>query len=128
MRKINYASAALTAALLILPTASMATADSSACTHHFSGPQICIRLEGRNGWNGVTGIWENPPANVGKRSVTLYLNSQAHSTKQAARVGKTLGYHWSSFNTGTKTKVCVKFQGSARMACQNTKYVGDRAS
>ncbi|MFE0654173.1 hypothetical protein ACFVZH_37080 [Streptomyces sp. NPDC059534] len=46
----------------------------------------------------------------------------------AKKVGKTLSYHWSSMQTGTDTKLCVKFKGSERMACETTKYIGDRSN
>ncbi|MGW2748112.1 hypothetical protein [Streptomyces sp. NPDC001450] len=121
----------MTVALAIVgmtATATPAVADSSACTHHWSGPQICIRLEGRNEWNTVTGIWTNPPTSVKKRTVTLYMNGRRFDSETATRVGKTLSYTWSGFDTGTDTRLCVKFKGSQRMACDKTKYIGNRAS
>lgn len=117
----------LLVAAAMVPSATPAAADSSACTHHMSGPQVCIRLDGRNGWNSVTGIWANPPKHVKKRAVTLYWNGKRHDTSTAKRVGKSLSYKWSNMQTGTGTKLCVKFKGSNRMACQTTKYIGNRA-
>jgi len=125
MRKIICLGSAL-AVSLVMTTAGPAAADSSSCTHHLSGPQICIRLEGHNHWNKITGIWTNPPKGVKSRTVTLYWNGKKHHTATARRVGKTLSYTWSSMDTGTDTKLCVKFKGSQRMACQTTKYVGTR--
>jgi hypothetical protein len=97
-----------------------AAADSSACTHDFSGPQICIRLDGQGATNAVTGIWTNPPAGVVSRSVSLYLRGRLDSTATATRSGKALTHTWPRRNLGRHTKVCVKFRGSARTACQTT--------
>ncbi|MEV3998979.1 hypothetical protein ACFYPK_28545 [Streptomyces halstedii] len=124
MRKTICWGAAL-ALPLIVTSAGPAAADASACTHHFSGPQICIRLEGKNHQNSVTGIWTNP-GNVKSRAVTLHWNGTHFSTATARRVGKTLSYTWTAMDTGTNTKLCVTFKGSSRMACETTKYIGDR--
>ncbi|MGA4960550.1 hypothetical protein, partial [Streptomyces lavendulocolor] len=103
--------------------------DTSACTHHWSGPQVCIRMEGRNGWNTVTAIWTNPPKSVKKRTVWLTQDGDRVGKAQTARrKGKTLSYTWSGFEQGTDATMCVRFQGINRMACDKTKYVGDRAS
>ncbi|MGW0315393.1 hypothetical protein [Streptomyces flavidovirens] len=126
MRKIICLGAAL-AVPLVMTTAGPAAADSSACTHHFSGPQICIRLDGKDSWNSVTGIWANPPKRVKSRAVTLHWDGKRFDTATAKRVGKSLSYTWSNLQTGTDTKLCVKFKGSNRMACEKTKYIGGRA-
>ncbi|MFJ3728835.1 Ku protein [Streptomyces sp. NPDC090045] len=48
-QKIIYLNtAAVLAVASVLSTAGPAAADSSSCTHHFSGPQACVRLEGSN--------------------------------------------------------------------------------
>jgi hypothetical protein len=120
---IVVAAAALASAM----GATRAAADTSACTHSFSGPQVCIRLDGRNGQNSITGIWTNP-GSVKTHAVTMYMNDKPYSTKTATRHGDSLSYTWSSMNTGTDTKICVKFAGSSRMACETTRYIGDRAS
>lgn len=127
MRKTMCLAAAL-ALPLTITTAEPAAADSSACTHHFSGPQICIRLQGRNDWNSVTGIWTNPPKHIKNRAVTLYWNGDRFSTATATRVGKTLSYTWTTLQTGTHATLCVKFKGSNRTACEKTKYIGNRTS
>lgn len=102
-------------------TATPAAADSSACTHHFSGPQICVRLDGRGATNAVTGIWTNPPADVGSREVSLYRNGRLADTARATRSGKALMYTWPTHHTGRDTELCVKFRGSRRTACQTTR-------
>ncbi|MFD9097800.1 hypothetical protein [Streptomyces collinus] len=128
MKRLLSLSTALALAVVV-PIAAPAAADTSACTHHWSGPQICIRLEGRNHWNSVTGIWANPPARAGMRKVRLFLNGHRFGSAQTARrVGATLSYHWSGFDTGTDTEVCVRFKGINRVACDTTKYIGNRAS
>lgn len=117
----------LAVAVVFGPMAPPVAADSSACTHHWSGPQICVRLKGRNGWNSITGIWTNPPSRVKTRTVSLYWNGAFFDKAVAKRVGGTLSHTWSSMQTGTDTRLCVKFKGSRRMACETTRYVGDRA-
>ncbi|WP_327687079.1 hypothetical protein [Streptomyces sp. NBC_00467] len=123
MRKITCLAGAL-AVPLALTTASPASADSSSCTHHLSGPQVCIRLNGNNGWNSVTAIWTNPPKGTKSRAVTLYWNGERFNTRTAKKKGKSLSYTWSAMDTGTGTKLCVKFKGSSRMACEKTAYSG----
>ncbi|MFJ8863733.1 hypothetical protein ACIRD8_35635 [Streptomyces sp. NPDC102451] len=127
MRKILYFGAAL-ALPLVMTTAGPAMADSSSCTHHFGGPQICIRLEGRNDYNAVTAIWSNPPKKIKSRAVSLYWNGDHYDSATAKRVGKTLSYRWSTMDTGTNTRLCVRFKGSNRMACETTKYIGNRVN
>ncbi|MEW1720482.1 hypothetical protein [Streptomyces sp. NPDC093109] len=108
---------ALTGLALSL-SAAPAAADSSACTHHFSGPQICIRLEGQGARNAVTGIWTNPPADLTTHEVSLHRGGRLVSTATATRSGKALTYTWPTGDTGTGTELCVKFRGSQRLACQ----------
>ncbi|MFF4602628.1 hypothetical protein ACFY12_07715 [Streptomyces sp. NPDC001339] len=117
----------MAAVLLSIATAEPAAADTSACTHHFSGPQVCIRLDGRNHLNSVTAVWTNPSRGTERRSVSLFMNGRHFRTAQAHRVGNTLSYTWSTFDTGTDTKLCVKFARISRTACETTRYIGDRA-
>ncbi|MFE2031879.1 hypothetical protein [Streptomyces scopuliridis] len=107
--------------LAVSLSATPAAADSNACTHHFSGPQICIRLEGQGGRNAVTGIWTNPPRDVTSRTVSLFRNGQLIDTATATRSGKALTHSWPAADAGTDTELCVKFRGSRRMACQTTR-------
>ncbi|MEV6424462.1 hypothetical protein [Streptomyces sp. NPDC051662] len=109
------------AGLAVSLTATPAAADSSACTHHFSGPQICIRLEGQGGRNAVTGIWTNPPREVTSRAVSLFRNGELIDTATATRSGKALTYRWPTEESGRDTELCVRFRGSKRMACQTTR-------
>lgn len=102
-------------------SAPPAAADSSACTHHFSGPQICVRLDGQGGRNAVTALWTNPPARLGSRLVSLSRNGQVVSTVMATRAGKVLSHTWPPANTGSGTELCVRFRGSERVACQTTR-------
>ncbi|MEW2549122.1 hypothetical protein AB0910_25705, partial [Streptomyces sp. NPDC047002] len=89
-------------------------------THDFSGPQVCIRLEGRGATNSVTGIWTNPPDSLAARAVSLFLDGRFVSTATATRSGRALTHTWPSGDLGSGTRVCVTFQGSARSACQTT--------
>ncbi|MFF5565366.1 hypothetical protein ACFY7Z_10130 [Streptomyces sp. NPDC012623] len=110
---------ALVLACLAVPlSAAPAVADSSACTHHFSGPQICIRLVGQGGRNAVTAIWTNPPADLASREVSLHRGGQLVDTATATRSDRALTHTWPTGDTGTGTELCVKFRGSQRMACQ----------
>ncbi|WP_331718697.1 hypothetical protein [Streptomyces sp. NBC_00212] len=128
MRRIVCLSTSLALACVI-PAAAPAAADGSACTHHWSGPQVCVRLEGRNHWNAVTAIWVNPPRSERSRPVRLTLHGrQLGPVETARRVGSTLSYSWSAFDTGTDTKVCVQFVGISRVACDTTRYIGTRAA
>ncbi|MEE4421690.1 MULTISPECIES: hypothetical protein [Streptomyces] len=55
------------------------------------------------------------------------MNGRRVSTAQARRVGSTLSHTWPTMHTGTDTKICVKFAGIGRVACDTTRYIGDRA-
>lgn len=122
-RRIMCASTALAVACLI-PTAPPAAASTSSCTHHWSGPQVCIRITGHNEWNSVTAIWTNP-GKVTSRKVQLYSNGhRLFRPEHAHRVGRTLSYTWNPFDTGTRTKLCVRFAGITRTACDSTTYSG----
>ncbi|PRH77202.1 hypothetical protein C6N75_21550 [Streptomyces solincola] len=113
----------------VVSSATPAAADTSACTHHWSGPQVCIRMEGRNGWNKITAIWTNPPRAAKTRTVYLTQDGQQVGHQHTARrKGKTLSYTWSAFEQGTNAKMCVRFRGIDRVACDTTKYIGNRAS
>ncbi|MFD4371100.1 hypothetical protein [Streptomyces sp. NPDC058486] len=113
----------------VIPAASPAAADSNACTHHFSGPQICIRLEGRNSWNSVTGFWSNPPKSAKSRTAWLTVDGERYGKKvKATRVGETISYHWTSWAQGTDAKICVHFKGIDRVACEKTKFIGNRTN
>ncbi|MFF0220107.1 hypothetical protein [Streptomyces vinaceus] len=129
MRKMMYLNAAAVLAVVAaLSTAGPAAADSSSCTHHVSGPQICIRLEGSNFWNTPTAIWTNPGRSVRAREVSLYVNGKRYyGLKTATRKGKTLSYTWGRFQQDADTKLCVRFQGIDRVACEFTRDIGDRA-
>ncbi|MDQ0988790.1 hypothetical protein QFZ74_000018 [Streptomyces sp. V3I7] len=75
----------------------------------------------------MTAIWSNPPKKAKTRSVRVTLDGdQLGSAQTARRVGKTISYRWSAFDTGTDTKVCVKFAGINRVACETTRYIGNR--
>ncbi|MFJ3176093.1 hypothetical protein ACIPJK_35720 [Streptomyces roseus] len=129
MGKIVYLNvAAVLAAVAALSTAGPAAADSSSCTHHLSGPQICIRLEGNNFWNTPTAIWTNPGRKVMAREVSLFVNGKRYyGPRTATRKGKTLSYSWGRFQQDTDTQLCVRFAGIDRVACEFTRDIGDRA-
>ncbi|KAB7833517.1 hypothetical protein [Streptomyces mobaraensis] len=116
------------AAATLLGVATPAAASSSACSHDWHGAQVCVRLDGANEWNSITGIWANPPATAHTREMYLYWNGKRFGDPVTARrVGRTLSYTWTSMQTGTDTELCVMIKGSTHRACETTVYVGDRA-
>ncbi|MGW2681530.1 hypothetical protein [Streptomyces sp. NPDC001436] len=128
MRKIIYLSGTAILALAhLLSTAGPAAADSSSCTHHFSGPQVCVRLEGSNVWNTPTAIRVNPPKDVKTRQVSLYVNGALYrfdkNPATARPVGKTLSYTWMHSEWEPDSKICVRFQGIDRVACERVKSI-----
>lgn len=128
MRKIIYLnSAGALAAAFVLSTAGPAAADSSSCTHHFSGPQICVRLEGSDVWNTPVAIWVNPPKGVKTRQVSLYLNGEMprfrNNPARATRVGKTLSYSWGRAQWEPEDRICVRFKDIDRVACERVKSI-----
>lgn len=128
MRKILHLNAAATlAAAAVLATAAPAAADSSSCTHHLSGPQICIRLEGQDVWATPVAIWVNPPKKVKSRQVSLYVNGKRYrfdrNPATATRVGKTLSYTWSRSQWDPESKICVRFKDIDRTACERIKSI-----
>ena len=123
MKRTLSAATAL-ALTCVIAAAAPAAASTSACTHHWSGPQVCIRLTGHNEWNSVTAIWTNP-GKARSRTVQLYSNGhRLFRPEQAHRVGTTISYTWSAFDTGTRTRLCVRFADIARTACESTTYSG----
>lgn len=79
----------------------------------------------RNEQNSVTAIWVNPPKRTKSRTVQLYSNGhKLHHPEEAHRVGNTLSYTWTTFDTGTDTKLCVRFARINRTACDSTTYSG----
>lgn len=92
----------------LLGVATPAAGSSSACSHDWHGAQVCVRLDGANGWNPVTEIWTNPPAGVRARGMYLYWNGQRFGDPVTARrVGRTLSCTWQNLQSGTDTELCV---------------------
>lgn len=57
----------------------------------------------------------------------MQLYSNGHKLfrpEKAHRVGDSIRYTWSAFDTGTGTKLCVRFAHSNRVACESTRYSG----
>ncbi|MBC9715240.1 hypothetical protein H9Y04_22055 [Streptomyces sp. TRM66268-LWL] len=116
----------LLAAGTIVPTAGSAAADSDACTHHWSGPQVCIELRGLERDVSVTAVWTNPPSGMRKRTVYLYHDGDRYKRAVATRRNGELRYTWPREDRDLDTKICVRFEGSQRMACEYTRYLGNR--
>ncbi|MFZ3476010.1 hypothetical protein ACODT4_44270 [Streptomyces sp. 2.9] len=128
MRKILHLNAAVgLAAAVVLSTAVPAAADSSSCTHHFSGPQVCVRLEGSDVWATPVAIWVNPPKHVKTRQVWLSVNGErprfSNNPGLATRVGKTLSFSWGRGQWDPESRICVHFQDIDRVACERIKSI-----
>ncbi|MDH6130361.1 hypothetical protein [Kitasatospora sp. GP82] len=116
--------AALAGTLLLpVPAADAAPAHrtSSACTHHLSGPQVCIRLVGRGTrQDHVIAVWANPPKGVNERTAHLYKGGgEPFVPVTGHRDGDeiTADWGWMDLKPGA---VCVGFDGTeGRRACQD---------
>ncbi|MFD8705917.1 hypothetical protein ACFV1W_25480 [Kitasatospora sp. NPDC059648] len=125
-RRAAAASAAL--ALLTLPAATPATAQtrsSDACTHHWSGPKVCIEIHGSSIYmDRVVATWTNPPKDL--QSATAHLREGDHETIGTQRAHRNgageLVAEWHpgrSANMSSET-VCVTIDGAQnRWACQD---------
>ncbi|MQS17619.1 hypothetical protein F7Q99_36890 [Streptomyces kaniharaensis] len=113
-------------ALTVLPTAAPAAAQtrsSDACTHHWSGPKICIEIYGSSIYmDRVVAKWTNPPRDL--QGATAHLREgdrEVIGTQQAHRVGGELVAEWHPGRSAnlSSEKVCVTIDGGqGRWACQ----------
>jgi hypothetical protein len=118
--------AAVAAAAVLLTTATpaaAATRNSDACTHNWSGPQICISIEGESiRMHRVTATWTNPGS---RQSATAHLREgdrEVIGTRQARRVGDKLVAEWHPGESANRSseRVCVTMDGAEnRWACQD---------
>ncbi|MFF8963220.1 hypothetical protein ACF1BK_10815 [Streptomyces globisporus] len=73
-RLLRILAVGLTATALAATLDVPAHAAASACTHHLSGPQVCISTNGASGSENpgrVTTAWTNPPE--GRRTATVHI-------------------------------------------------------
>lgn len=110
----------LAAVSMITAAAVPAQAAASACTHHWSGPQICISTTGEGGSvnpGRVTAAWTNPPRGTKSARVRFVLPDgftytlTAHRSRRGQLV---VSDHPGMQPTG---RLCVRFEVSSRRAC-----------
>ncbi|MFE9913443.1 hypothetical protein [Streptomyces clavifer] len=118
-RSLHGLAVAVTAAALIVSLDAPAHAAASGCTHHLSGPQICIATTGEPGSANpgtVRASWTNPPPQ--RTSAMVHITEPAGQTYTitARRRGDQLA---ATFAPGIQTdgKLCARFHGSRRTAC-----------
>ncbi|MFD5786741.1 hypothetical protein ACFWH1_08900 [Streptomyces sp. NPDC127037] len=116
LRALVVAAATLAGTAGALP----AQAAASACTHHFSGPQICISTDGEPGSANpghVTTAWTNPPKN--RRTATVHIK-EPDGFRYTVKAHRVRGQLVASFAPGRLMedgKLCARYAGSSRMAC-----------
>ncbi|WP_414506603.1 hypothetical protein [Streptomyces sp. NEAU-L66] len=107
-----------TIALSAVATTPAAHAAASACTHDWSGPQICIETSGQDGFPNpgtVTATWTNPPKS--RQSATVYITTPGVSYSfKAKRSGSEIVGRTAPGLQGTGD-LCVRFKGSSHKAC-----------
>ncbi|MEV7817094.1 hypothetical protein AB0P05_41495 [Streptomyces flaveolus] len=114
---------AVLALAVVLPSAVPAAADTSACTPHWSGPQVCIRLAGpQRRERGHGDLDQSTEDGEDARGASVLDGRQYGTVETARRVRGTLSHTRASFEQGTGVKVCVRFAGILRVACDRTKY------
>jgi len=119
MYPLRLLAVSVTALALAASLDAPAHAAASACTHHLSGPQICISTTGESG-SANPGIvhtaWTNPPR--GRNSATVHITEPGGQTYTltARRRGDRL---IASFTPGIQAdgKLCARYHGSHRTAC-----------
>ncbi|MFB8085992.1 hypothetical protein [Streptomyces sp. NPDC055992] len=115
LRSLVVAAAALVSAAGAVP----AQAAASACTHHWSGPQICISTDGEQGSANpghVTTAWTNPPKHL--RTATVHIK-EPDGFQYTVKAHRVRGQLIASFTPGLMDdgKLCARYAGSSRMAC-----------
>ncbi|MFF7459631.1 hypothetical protein [Kitasatospora sp. NPDC008115] len=117
--------------LLALPTAAPAAAQgrsSSACTHNWSGPQVCIAVDGwDNRARRLTARWTNPPG--GRERATAIIHEgdeqrEIHIRAEGRRQGKEILAEWQHLELAWG-KLCVSFVETPGVwACQDLYSTG----
>lgn len=118
-RFLRVLAVGLTATALATTLDIPAHAAASACTHHFSGPQVCISTDGDAGSENpgrVTTAWTNPPR--GKRTATVHI-TEPGGMRYTLTARRSRGQLIASFTPGALRdgKLCARYQGSSRTAC-----------
>ncbi|WP_285574066.1 hypothetical protein [Streptomyces sp. RTGN2] len=118
-RSLRTLAVGATAAALLTSMEVPAHAAASACTHHFSGPQICISTNGEGGSANpgrVTTAWTNPPRDRTRATVHITEPGGFSYTLTARRRN---GQLIASTVPGLlhDGKLCARYKGSSRTAC-----------
>ncbi|MFE6985774.1 hypothetical protein [Streptomyces griseus] len=118
-RLLRVLAVGLTATALATTLDVPAHAAASACTHHLSGPQVCISTNGAPGSENpgrVTTAWTNPPR--GKRTATVHI-TEPGGQRYTLTARRSRGQLIATFAPGALPdgKLCARYQGSSRTAC-----------
>lgn len=120
MSRFRVVTVAAAAAVLLAVSEMPAQAAASACTHHWSGPQICISTTGESGSPNpgrVSTAWTNPPAK--RKTATVHITEPGglSYTKTARRSkGQLIASFW-PYRSMSDGKLCARYDGSSRTAC-----------
>ncbi|MGW1666197.1 hypothetical protein [Streptomyces microflavus] len=117
---LRTAAVTLTAAALVATLDVPAHAAASACTHHWSGPQVCISTTGASGSANpgrVTASWTNPPRDRTRATVHITEPDGHTYTKTATRRDGQLIASTTPGRMMRNGKLCARFEGSSRTAC-----------
>ncbi|MFJ9408807.1 hypothetical protein [Streptomyces sp. NPDC101393] len=117
LRTLTVACTVAGATFLAAPAANAA---ASACSHNWSGPQVCIAISGPDGSSypgTITATWTNPPKS--RHKATAYISTYAASVKVTAkRSGDAIKGSYNSYGTNfSNGALCARFKGSSVKAC-----------
>ncbi|MET9771372.1 hypothetical protein [Streptomyces sp. NPDC006415] len=118
-RLLRVLAVGLTATALATTLDVPAHAAASACTHHLSGPQVCISTNGASGSENpgrVTTAWTNPPES--RRTATVHI-TEPGGQRYTLTARRSRGQLIATFTPGALPdgKLCARYQGSSRTAC-----------
>ncbi|GAA3015335.1 hypothetical protein [Streptomyces fulvorobeus] len=119
-RSLRALAVGVTAAALLTSMQAPAQAAASACTHHFSGPQVCISTTGESGSANpgkVWTSWTNPPRDRTRATVHITEPDGFTYTITARRRGGQLIASTIPGDLLDDGKLCARYQGSRRTAC-----------
>ncbi|MDT0432909.1 hypothetical protein RM649_35495 [Streptomyces sp. DSM 41770] len=119
MKSIRVLLVAVVAVLAVSP-GTPAQAAASACTHHFSGPQVCISTTGASGSANpgrVTASWTNPPRSLTRSTVRITEPGGFSYTLTARRHDGQIVASTVPGRMMRDGRLCARFAGSDRTAC-----------
>ncbi|MFC7934581.1 MULTISPECIES: hypothetical protein [Streptomyces] len=118
-RSLHGLAVGVTAVALIVSLDDPAHAVASGCTHHLSGPQVCISTTGEAGSANpgrVRASWTNPPRD--RTTATVHITEPGGQT-YTLTARRHDGQLVATFTPGIQAdgKLCARYQGSRRTAC-----------